>query len=73
MILQLNPSIPLDTPQGSADAHLVIDYGEQHNLVWVCFVRETGECWSFRNRDVRLERNLTDGIRCTSIQPAPPP
>jgi hypothetical protein len=63
MILQLNPPIPLDSPKGPADAHLVIDYGQEHSLLWVCFVRATGECWTFPNRDVRLEKNITSGTR----------
>jgi len=62
-MLQLAPVIPLDTPKGPADAHLVIDYGPEAKLLFVCFVRDTGEQWTFPNDEVRLERNLTGGVR----------
>jgi hypothetical protein len=61
MILQLNPPIPLDTPKGSALAHLVIDYGPEHNLLWVCFGDDDGECWTWDNSRVRAQKNITMG------------
>ena len=61
MITQLNPPLPLQTPKGSALAHLVIDYGPEHNLIWVCFIDETGECWSYDNKHVRAQKNITMG------------
>ena len=62
-MIRLLPPIPLDTPRGPADAHLLIDYSTEHHLMWVCFVRETGECWTFPNSQIRLERNLSMGVR----------
>jgi hypothetical protein len=59
MILQLDPLIPLETPKGKAMAHFLIDPGDEHYLVFVCFIDETGEQWSFRNDEIRLSRNLT--------------
>lgn len=59
MILQLSPTLPLDTPKGKATAHFVVDAGNEHYLQWVCFVDETGECWAFRNDVVRLQANET--------------
>jgi hypothetical protein len=61
MILQLNPPIPLDTPKGPALAHLVIDYGPEHNLFWVCFGDRDGECWAWDNSKVRGQKNITHG------------
>jgi hypothetical protein len=61
MILQLNPPIPLDTPKGPALAHLVIDYGPEHNLFWVCFGDRDGECWTWDNSKVRGQKNITHG------------
>lgn len=58
-MIQLNPLIPLETPKGKADAHFLIDYGPEANLLWVCFIRATGECWTFANKDIRLEANPT--------------
>ena len=60
---QLDPPIPLDTPKGPAYAHLAIDYGQEHYLLFVCFVNETGECWIFPNREVRIQKNVSRGIR----------
>jgi hypothetical protein len=67
MILQLNPPLPLDTPKGPAYAHMVIDYSQEHYVLFVCFLCDTGECWVYPNRDVKLQKNLTMGIR------TPPP
>lgn len=58
MILQLNPPIPVETPKGKAMAQFLIDYGVEHHLLWVCF-QENGECWSWRNPDIRGETNLS--------------
>jgi hypothetical protein len=61
MITQLNPPIPLITPKGRAWAHLVIDYSQEHDLLWVCFQDETGECWTWLNRDIRIQPNVSIG------------
>ena len=63
MILQLNPPLPVDTPKGPGWAHLVIDYGTEFYVLFVCFLRDTGDCWVFDNRSVKLEANYTMGIR----------
>lgn len=61
MLTQLNPPLPLITPKGKAWAHIVIDYGQEHDLLWVCFQDETGECWTWSNREVRIQDNITMG------------
>lgn len=61
MILQLNPPIPVITPKGKGFAHLVIDYSQEHNLYWVCFIDNSGECWTFENKDIRSQENITMG------------
>lgn len=61
MMLRLDPPIPLTTPRGDAMAYFVIDCGHDHHLQWVCFIIETGECWTYRNPDVRLSTNITEG------------
>lgn len=58
MILQLNPPIPVMTPKGKALAQAMIDYGVEHDLLWVCF-QENGECWTWNNRNIRAESNVT--------------
>jgi hypothetical protein len=60
-MLQLNPPIYLETPKGPAMAYMVVDYGVDYDLIWVCFIKETGECWSFRNPQVRQAENITMG------------
>jgi hypothetical protein len=61
MLTQLNPPLPLLTPKGKAWAHLVIDYGPEADLLWVCFQDDDGACWTWRNRDVRIQGNVTIG------------
>jgi hypothetical protein len=59
MILQLDPPLPLISPNGKCFAHLVIDYGQESDLLWVCFQNETGECWTWPNSQIRLQPNIT--------------
>lgn len=66
MIKQLNPTIPMSTPKGEGYAHFLIDYGMEEHLLWVCFINETGECWTFRNPQIRLTANETFGRLTTS-------
>jgi hypothetical protein len=61
MIIQLKPPLPLDTPKGSALCHFLIDEGIEHDLMWVCFIDSTGECWTFRNRQIKACKNITAG------------
>jgi len=63
MISQLNPPLPVTTPKGSGLAHLVIDYGPEHNLFWVVFIDATGECWTYPNPEIRAQKNITLGRR----------
>ena len=59
-MLQLDPPLPVNTPKGPALAHVLIDYGAEHDLVWVCF-QDNGECWCWRNQDIRATTNATFG------------
>lgn len=61
MILQLNPPIPVITPRGKGFAHLVIDYSQEHDLLWVVFIDITGECWTYSNKDIKIDQNITLG------------
>lgn len=60
-ILQLNPTVWLSTSRGVGLAHFLIDYGEEHDLIWVCFMDETGEVWAFPNPEVRAIKNTSLG------------
>ena len=61
MMLQLDPPIPLETPNGKALAQVLIDYGAEHDLIWVCFQNETGEIWCWSNQMVKAQTNITMG------------
>jgi len=40
---------------------MVIDYGPEYNLFWVVFIDATGECWTYSNKDIRAQKNITLG------------
>lgn len=60
-ITQLNPTLPVNTPKGKGFAVALIDYGPEHDLIWVVFVDDSGECWSFQNKEIRAQANITMG------------
>ena len=59
MILELKSPLPVVTPKGKAWAYFIIDYGMEHDLLWVCFQNDTGECWTWSNKEIRLQTNIT--------------
>ncbi len=60
--LQLNPPLPLThIDKGDCLAHFLIDPGIESDLLWVCFMEETGEIWTFSNRVLRAQKNITLG------------
>ena len=61
MLLQLNPPIPVMSPKGKGLAHALIDYGAEYDLLWVVFQDETGECWTWSNKEIRGQANVTMG------------
>lgn len=61
MILQLNPCIPLHTPKGSGEAWFIIDYSQEHDIMWVVALDKDGEIWTFKNSEVRAFKNETLG------------
>jgi len=66
VILQLNPPIPLVSSKGNCTAFFIIDYSTEHSLIFVTFLEDSGECWLFRNSEVRLQKNLTFGRESVS-------
>jgi hypothetical protein len=61
LILQLNPPIPVFTPKGKALAHVLIDYGIEFDLIWICFNHDDGQCWNWTNKDIKIDKNITLG------------
>ena len=60
MILQLNPMIPIyrvsDKTKGYA--FLVIDYSQEHNLLFTCAM-DDGEVWTLSNKEIRFQKNIS--------------
>jgi hypothetical protein len=61
MMLQLAPSIPVETPKGKGQAVIIIDYSPEHDFYWVVFMDDSRECWTFSNKDIRAQPNCTIG------------
>jgi len=61
MITRIEQSIPVNTPKGKAVAIAWLDYGMEHDLMWLCIQDETGECWTWENAEIRARINLTLG------------
>jgi hypothetical protein len=47
------------TPKGSGWAFFLIDRSQEHDLEWVVFLDNGGYCWTFKNSDIRIQKNLT--------------
>jgi hypothetical protein len=58
-MIQLNPPIPLITQKGNGWAFFLIDRSQEHDLEWVVFLDDTGECWTFNNAQVKITKNYT--------------
>ena len=58
-MIQLNPTIPVLTPKGTGWAFFLIDRSQEHDLEWVVFLDNGGYCWTFRNSDIRIQKNPT--------------
>ena len=60
MITQLNPTIPImrisDGMKGYA--FLVIDYSQEHNLLFTCAM-DDGEIWTLSNQEIRIQKNIS--------------
>jgi len=61
MITRIDPPIPLNSPKGPCLAHFLIDNGIENDILWVCFQDNTGECWTWSNKDIRAQKNITAG------------
>jgi hypothetical protein len=68
MFTQLNPALPLHVlDRGDGYAIGLIDYGQEHNLIWVTVLNESGEVWCAPNPVVRFGKNWTMGRKESSL------
>ena len=60
MMLQLNPMIPiLRVSDGMGGyAFLVIDYSQEHNLLFTCAM-DDGEIWTLSNQEIKFCKNIS--------------
>lgn len=59
---QLDPPLPIYVvDRGKGLAHGVIDYGPEHNLIWVTALDDSHEIWCAPNPMVRMQNNWTMG------------
>lgn len=60
MMLQLSPMIPIvrDSDGMKGYAMLVIDYSQEHDLLFTCAM-DDGEIWTLSNKDIRIVNNVT--------------
>lgn len=60
MIVQLNPMIPITRCSDSMEgyAFLVIDYSQEHNLLFTCAM-DDGQIWTLSNQDIRFSKNIS--------------
>lgn len=57
MIIQLQHPIALETPRGKAWAVARIEENHQpEESLWVTYLEESGECWTFAQPEVRAEK-----------------
>lgn len=61
-MLQLDPSILVNTPLGVGQALFLIDYGMHQNTCWVVAMQENGVIKHFDCNDVILSTNYTYGM-----------
>ena len=59
--------------RGKALAFAVIDYGPEHNLIWVSAIDKTGEIWCAPNPMVRMQANGTLGRPQPQVAEDSPP
>lgn len=63
MFKQLNPTIPvyIKSKEKTGYALAVIDYSQEHDLIWIVALDESGEMWCVPNADIRAVKNYSIG------------
>jgi hypothetical protein len=59
-MLQLDPMLPIVRVKDNMEgyAFLVIDYSQEHNLLFTCAMSD-GEIWTLANSDIRFAKNIS--------------
>jgi hypothetical protein len=60
-VASLDPPRGLHTPLGYALATEITVWGQEDYIYYNCWIAESGENWTFDNREVRLDPNITAG------------
>ena len=60
MILQLNPMLPIvrNSDGMKGFAFLVIDYSQEHDLVFTCAM-DDGQIWTLSNKSITFANNIS--------------
>jgi hypothetical protein len=61
-MLQLDPTIPIIRISDgmSGFALLVIDYSQEHDLLFTCAMKN-GEIWTLSNKEIKMQDNISLG------------
>jgi hypothetical protein len=59
-MLQLNPMLPIvrNSDGMKGFAFLVIDYSQEHDLVFTCAM-DDGQIWTLRNKEITFANNIS--------------
>jgi len=60
MMIQLNPTLPIVRIKDgmSGYAFMVIDYSQEHNLLFTCAM-DDGQIWTLSNQEIRVQKNIS--------------
>jgi hypothetical protein len=58
--LQLDPPIPVVTPDGPGFAILMTDYSQEHDRIW-CVMLSDGRFGDYRQASIRAQQNISVG------------
>ncbi len=60
-IFEPQNQLEVDTPKGRASVWLVTEYGTETEKIFTCIIKETGQIWEYRNKDIIVINNITFG------------
>jgi len=58
--IQLNPMIPVVTPDGPGYAFIMTDYSQEHERLW-CVMLDSGQFGDYPQSAVRAQKNISMG------------